>query len=422
MFVLHLQIPLVERCQQLAGTLSNHDMSFTQAADFLFYLHETLQQARAPVYDIPTGAEILVTGNYNRLPKCVEDLGMQPVLIGEEREAAVKKLNAVLRTRLLDILLPKQITDIKVTGGRVIFKVAGEFEAHLTLGYRGHLSYWRVLKIDILVGETSGPIQFTDPQAYFLGDELERRMAASEDPLGLMYSILHQFCTALVMDTLFRQIKVLQGGRWRDAIKYEKLSDTGVGTTAGVGQAIAGQAGGPVGDVDMESGGAAKTRGSPGLKIVYWLEAQKGEASTSLRIEHGADQQITCSHSPAVIDSNTGMEAEFMVDSSCINVEKLLLRAIACSIHTRLLEVQRGLKGGGHLWQSENDVVLRHSIPTELETPSEVFFVCRENLLMCFVEISSWIAQVFFCKIVETNVPFSAPSVLFILNLVQHRP
>lgn len=377
-----LQIPLVEQCQQLAGTLSNHDMSFTQAADFLFYLHETLQQTRAPVYDIPTAAEVLVTGSYNRLPKCVDDLGMQPVLIGEEREAAVKKLNAVLRTCLLDILLPKQITDIKVTGGRAIFKVAGEFEAHLTLGYRGHLSFWRVLKIDILVGEPSGPIQFTDPQAYFLGDELERRMAASEDPLGLMYSVLHQFCTALVMDTLFRQIKVLQGGRWRESIKYEKLSDTGVGTTAaGMGQA---QAAGPIGDVDMESGGATKIRGSPGLKIVYWLETQKGEASPSLRIEHGADQQITCSHSPAVIDSSTGMAAEFVVDSSCINVEKLLLRAIGCSIHTRLLEVQRGLKGAAHLWQSDNDVLLKHSITAELESSSEVLFISIEVSPVCF--------------------------------------
>ncbi|XP_024384520.1 mediator of RNA polymerase II transcription subunit 14 isoform X3 [Physcomitrium patens] len=365
------QIPLVERCQQLSGTLSNHDMSFTQAADFLFYLHETLQQARAPVYDIPSATEILLARTYNRLPKCIEDLGMQPVLIGEEREGAVKKLNSVLRTRLLDIELPKQITDIKVTGGRVIFKVAGEFEAHLTLGYRGHLSYWRVLKIDILVGEPSGPTQFTDPQAYFLGDELERRMAASEDPLGLMYSILHQFCTALVMDTLFRQIKALLVGRWRDAIKYEKLSDTGGGSGAAAGQASAGQGTGGVGELDVESGSAAKVRGSPGLKIMYWLETQRGEVLPSLRIEHGADQQIRCSHSPAVMDSATGMEAEFAVDSSCINVEKLLLRAIACSVHTRLLEVQRGLKGGVHLWQSDNDVVLRRSIPDELESSSE---------------------------------------------------
>jgi mediator of RNA polymerase II transcription subunit 14 len=375
----------VERCQQLAGTVSNHDMSFTQAADFLFYLHDTLQQARAPIYDIPTAAEILVTGSYERLPKCIEDLGMHPVLTGEEKEVALKKLDILLRCRLLDILLPKQISDIKVTGGRVIFRVAGEFEAHLTLGYRGNLSLWRVLKLEILVGELAGPIQFTDPQRYFLGDELERRMAASDDPVGLLYSILHQFCTSLVMDTLFRQVKVLQGGRWRDAIKYEKLSETYSSVALSMGQGVAGQSSGPAGDVDGDSGGTAKIKGTPGLKIVYWLET-KGETSPSLRIELGADQQITCSHFPSVLDPFTKNEAEFRILSSCISVEKLLLRAIACNVHTRLLEVQRGLKDGIQLWQSDSDVVLRQAMPVEPGISSEVCSYTRSSLL-CFMFI-----------------------------------
>lgn len=354
----------MERCQQLAGTLSNHDTSFTQAADFLFYLHDTLQQARAPVYDIPTAAEILLTGSYKRLPKCIEDLGMQPLLTGEEKESALQKLDTLLRSRLLDVSLPKEISDITVAGGRVVFRVAGEFEAHLTLGYRGNLFLWRVLKLDILVGEPTGPIQFTDPQRFFLGDDLERRMAASEDPLGLLYSILHQFCTALVMDTLFRQIKILQGGRWKDAIKYDKISDSGA---VSIGQGTTGQVASQLGDGDTEPGSVTKLRGSPGLKIVYWLEMQKAEVLPSLRIEHGADLQIACTHFPHVVDPITENEAVFVLDLSCINVEKLLLRAIACNVHTRLLEVQRGLKGGIMLWQSDSDVVLRRSVPAELE-------------------------------------------------------
>lgn len=43
-------------------------------------------------------------------------------------------------------------------GGWVIFKVVGEFEVYLMLGYCGYLLYWRVLKIDILVGELLGLI------------------------------------------------------------------------------------------------------------------------------------------------------------------------------------------------------------------------------------------------------------------------
>lgn len=383
----------MERCQQLAGTLSNHDMSFTQAADFLFYLHDTLQQARAPVYDIPTASEILVTGSYRRLPTCIENLGMPPLLTGNEKEAALLKLDTLLRSRLLDVLLPRQISDMTVTGGRVILRVTGEFEAHLTLGYRGNLCLWRVLKLDILVGESSGRVQFTDPQRYFLGDELERRMAASDDPLGLLYSTLHQFCTALVMDTLFRQVKVLQGGRWRDAIKYEKISETGSSTVVSIGQGVAGQTSASSGDVDAESGRTSNNRGAPGLKIFYWLETQKGDVSPSLRIELGADQQIKYSHFPAVVDPSTEAEAEFRIDSSCINVEKLLLKAIACNVHSRLLEVQRSLKGDFVLWQSDSDVVLRHSMPAELESSSKVLLKDHHFVLFLFFKLLLYFFQ-----------------------------
>jgi mediator of RNA polymerase II transcription subunit 14 len=72
-----------------------------------------------------------------------------------------------------------------------------------------------------------------------------------------------------------------------------------------------------------------------------------------------------------VIDPLTESEADFVLDQSCINVEKLLLQAIACNVHTRLLDVQRVLKGGISWW-ADSDIVLRHSIPADLEIPNEV--------------------------------------------------
>nr|GEV66689.1 mediator of RNA polymerase II transcription subunit 14 [Tanacetum cinerariifolium] len=61
--------------QQLASTLSSHETCFTQAVDSMFFIHEGLQQARAPIYDVPSVIEILLTGTYERLPKCTEDVG-----------------------------------------------------------------------------------------------------------------------------------------------------------------------------------------------------------------------------------------------------------------------------------------------------------------------------------------------------------
>jgi mediator of RNA polymerase II transcription subunit 14 len=179
-------------------------MCFTQAADSLFFTHEGLQQARAPVYDVPSALEVLLTGTYRRLPKCIEDMGMQTVLSGEERELALPKLDTLLRSRLLEVSLPKEISNVTVSDGRVVLHVEGEFKVQLTLGYRGHLSLWRILHVELLVGERSGPLKLTEMQRFSIGDDLERRMAAVENPFAILYSVLHEFCIALVIDTMLR--------------------------------------------------------------------------------------------------------------------------------------------------------------------------------------------------------------------------
>ncbi|KAG9159565.1 hypothetical protein Leryth_013541 [Lithospermum erythrorhizon] len=64
------QVPLIQYCQELGTTLSNHETCFTQAADSMFFMHEGLQQARAPVYDVPYWF-------FLSSPKCIEDVGLQ---------------------------------------------------------------------------------------------------------------------------------------------------------------------------------------------------------------------------------------------------------------------------------------------------------------------------------------------------------
>lgn len=350
------QIPLVECCQQLVGTLSNHDTSFVQAADSLFFLHEGLQQARAPMYDIPSAVEVLLTGSYRRLPKCIEDLGMQPMLAGDEKESMLQKLDTMLRSRLLDVPLPREVTAVKVAKGMVTLHVDEEFEAQLTLGYRGNPLLWRVLHLKVLVGEGSGKLKLTDLQEGSLRDNLERRMAALEDPFQILYSVLHEFCTAWVMDTIIRQVRVLQQGRWKDAIRFEVIQEGSGGSSAqnagqGLGIALDGE-------TDVGSG---KSQLSPGLKIVYWIDLYKGAdgpSSPSLRIEQGPDHHVACSHVPSVIDSATDYDAQFHINLTSIDVERLLLRAILCSIHTRLLEVQRVLRSSSQLCRIDSDVIL----------------------------------------------------------------
>ncbi|KDP23665.1 hypothetical protein JCGZ_23498 [Jatropha curcas] len=344
------QVPLIQYCQQLQSTLSNHDACFTQAADSLFFMHEGLQQARAPIYDVPSAIEVLLTGSYQRLPKCLEDVGMQSSLTEEQQKLALKKLDTLVRSKLLEVTLPKEISEVKVSDGTALLVVEGEFKVLVTLGYRGHLSMWRILHLELLVGERSGLVKLEELQRHILGDDLERRMAAAENPFMLLYSVLHDLCISLIMDTVIRQVQTLRQGRWKDAIRFELITEGSTGS----GQLNQ--------DGETDYTGGMRT---PGLKIMYWLDLDKNSGATDsgtcpfIKIEPGPDLQIKCVHSTFVVDPKNDREAEFSLDHSCIDVEKLLLRAICCNRYTRLLEIQKELVKNAQIFRVAGDVVLQ---------------------------------------------------------------
>ncbi|KAF8052464.1 hypothetical protein N665_1556s0009 [Sinapis alba] len=330
------QVPLINSCQDLGSTLSAHDICFTQAADSLFFMHEGLQQARAPVYDVPSAVEILLTGSYQRLPKCVDDVGMQCSLDEHQQKPALRKLEVLVRSKLLEITLPNEVTEVKVSKGTVTLSVDGEFKVLVTLGYRGHLSMWRILHLDLLVGERSGLIKLEVTRRHILGDDLERRMCVAENPFTILYTVLHELCVAIVMDTVIRQVRALLHGRWKDAIRFDLISDTG--TTP----------------ANQEGEADSVSLRTPGVKLIYW-----SDSGPFIKIEPGSDLQIKCSHSTFVIDPLTGKEAEFSLDQSCIDVEKLLLKAICCNRYTRLLEIQKELLRNARICRSPSDVFLQ---------------------------------------------------------------
>ncbi|CAH9111716.1 unnamed protein product [Cuscuta epithymum] len=357
------QVPLIHYCQQLASTLSSHDTCFTQAADSLFFMHEGLQQARAPIYDVPSATEILLTGSYMRLPKCIEDVGMQSTLNEDHQKPALKKLDVLVRSKLLEASLPQEFTEVKVFDGTVLLRVDGEFKVLVTLGYRGHLSMWRILHLDLLVGERSGMMKLEESRRHALGDDLERRMTTADHPFMTLYSILHELCVALVMDTVIRQVQTLRQGRWKDAIRFELISDGTVGQ------------GGSASSIQMNQDGETDFTGlcTPGLKVLYWLEFEKS-ASTSdmgscpyIKIEPGPDLQIKCLHTTFIIDPMTGREAQFFLDQSCIDIEKLLLRAICCNRYTRLLEVYKELEKSAQVCRGPGDVQLKFQSDIDAE-------------------------------------------------------
>ncbi|GJU71621.1 mediator of RNA polymerase II transcription subunit 14 [Tanacetum coccineum] len=185
-------VSLIQYSQQLASTLSSHETCFTQAVDSMFFMHEGLQQARARIYDVLSAIEILLTGTYERLPKCTEDVGIHSTLTDKQQKPVLKKLDTLVRLNYLKLHYPNSSPRLKFL---------------------------------MVLGETIGPVKLEETRRFVLGDDLERRMATFDTMFTTLYTILHEFCVPLIMDTVIRQIQALRIGRWKGAIWFELISD-----------------------------------------------------------------------------------------------------------------------------------------------------------------------------------------------------
>ncbi|GMH13202.1 hypothetical protein Nepgr_015043 [Nepenthes gracilis] len=156
-------------------------------------------------------------------------------------------------------------------------------------------------------------------------------MAAADNPFMTLYSVLHEFCVAPVMDTVIKQVHALWLGRWKDAIRFELISDSSMG----------------------QGGSAAAT-----------LTTQDGEVDS-------------CVHSAFFIDPSTGEEAEFWLDQSCIDVENLLLKAIRCNRYTCLLQIPKELLKNEQICQAAGDVVLLDHMDENIVDVRKKDVMCR---------------------------------------------
>jgi mediator of RNA polymerase II transcription subunit 14 len=110
---------------------------------------------------------------------------------------------------LFKVSPPKEMSSVTVSDDREVLFVEREFNVQVTLGYRRHISLWKTLHLELLVGEKSGLVKLTEPQRFSIGDDLEHRMAEAENPFAILYSDLHKLYIALFIDTMIRQMSQL---------------------------------------------------------------------------------------------------------------------------------------------------------------------------------------------------------------------
>ncbi|KAL4428264.1 hypothetical protein ABPG75_002353 [Micractinium tetrahymenae] len=136
----------VNTCREVLKAAQDHGAAFVHTADELFRLHEELRFSRAPLFDVSTALHISQTGTYRLLPRIIEDELQQPgqrlerpgelddAARAQKRRDALRRVDFLLRSKLLTAELPAGMQVLHVRGGQATVAAAGgQYTARLTL-------------------------------------------------------------------------------------------------------------------------------------------------------------------------------------------------------------------------------------------------------------------------------------------------
>ena len=217
----------VDKFQAFSSFLDQQSFYFIDTADTLARIaRETLVQARLPIFSLPTAVDVLTTGTFNRLPKCIKTKIIQDEpLKAVEKAGTLKRLNEVIQHRLVVSKVSPQFTNIKIGDGKVCLTVANEFEVSLMLMGDAPETPWRLLNIEFLMEDYQtggGKSLVHGMQVHYIHQIVQSRLMVEEDPLIDLYNTLHYFCLSLQLEVLHTQSKRLIGMRWGEFVKIDE--------------------------------------------------------------------------------------------------------------------------------------------------------------------------------------------------------
>ena len=127
--------------------------NISDTADKLYEIaHTILPQARLPPFSVSPAIDVLTTGSYPDLPRSIKDRYVPPEPISKtEKAETLKRLNQVIKCRLVSSDLPSRINDFNIDNGILSFTVNGEFAVDLTLCGEGKDIPWSLLRLKFLV-------------------------------------------------------------------------------------------------------------------------------------------------------------------------------------------------------------------------------------------------------------------------------
>lgn len=342
----------VDKCVSIMAFCERSAQVFMDTADAMARMsRETLVRATLPNFHLPAAVEILTTGSYSRVPRCIRDRIVPPEPITPaERRQTLLKLNRVIEHRLVTSDLPVQMRNLKIENGRVTFYVKHEFEATLTLMGDGPQIPWRLLQVNVLVEDKEtgeGKALMHSMQLRYVEQLLQTRLASDEpQPLHDLYSILHSLCQALQLEVLHSQTQKLCFERLGDYIRIEEYK--------------------------------------PGrcLTISYWRELMSKDPNSELGYRfsvqvdpHDPAKPLMVYHVPPLV-SDLGDKA---IRSDHISLERILVSSIYVRTKSRLNELKKDIQSRLKLRDLEATL---HGSPAVLSIPILEKCLRSEQLLV----------------------------------------
>uniref|UniRef100_A0A8H8CQ10 Mediator of RNA polymerase II transcription subunit 14 n=1 Tax=Psilocybe cubensis TaxID=181762 RepID=A0A8H8CQ10_PSICU len=143
----------VQKCMNITAFLMTQNQQFDDAIRGLNYGKESLDPARLRNHDLLTSLDVLTKGSYLRLPTCIKKLAIPPTpLTDAEIHKTLLDMEATIRYRLrMTEIIPVEMSDYRIAGGRVHFTVPKLFSTSLCLQGAEKTSGWFCTQVEFLI-------------------------------------------------------------------------------------------------------------------------------------------------------------------------------------------------------------------------------------------------------------------------------
>ena len=333
----------VDKCNSIQMYLDRQGGLLTETADSLARMaRETLVRATLPNFHLPAAVEVLTTGKYSRVPRCIRDRIVPPEPISKiEKTQIILRLNQIIEHRLVTSPggRPSRMHPTKIENGRVTFLVENEFEASLTLLSDAHNAPWQLLDVTILVQDKDtgeGKSLVHPMQVGFVKQVVQSHLLEGPRPLHGLYRALHCLCQSLQLEVLSSQAHKLISERLGDYIRIEEYKPGACLTISywrelvltTISDSVSGN-----GRAAIQRYGQA-TNSSHGAGFCFSVQVD----------QYDPNQPLTILHTPNLTTGKEARAAEKVIRGGLISLERILVHSIYIRTRARLADLRDDLR------------------------------------------------------------------------------